>query len=64
MTFKERIKNGRTQDGTYRRRRFECKECGHNEIIHADGGRDVEPFRKIERDERKNRQRDKSNKHE
>lgn len=44
MTFKERLKNGKSKEGHYRRRRFECVECGFTEIIHAEGNKDVLPF--------------------
>lgn len=48
MIFDERLNNGKGRKGLYRRRRFKCLECGHTDIIYADGGWDVAPFRKID----------------
>lgn len=46
MTFKERLKNGRSKAGKYRRRKFICDDCGHEDIVYADGFRDIEPYKK------------------
>lgn len=41
MEFVERLKNGKTKEGFYRRRKFRCSICLHEEIIYADGAKDL-----------------------
>lgn len=48
MEFQERLKNGKTKEGHYRRRRFKCPVCGMTEVVYASGGRDIEPYQRAE----------------
>ncbi len=46
MVEVERLKNAKTRKGnTYRRRRFQCEDCGYIELINAGGARDTNPFK-------------------
>jgi predicted nucleic-acid-binding Zn-ribbon protein len=43
----ERLKNGVSKKGhIHRRQRFVCEDCGHHELIHAAGARDVKQYEK------------------
>lgn len=63
MVLDERLKDGKGKVGVYRRRKFECLECGYTDLIHADGGKDVEPFRRIDEEIKKHREDELDNEH-
>lgn len=42
MRFLQRLKNGNSKNGSYRRRRYRCDACDVEETIHADGQMDVD----------------------
>jgi hypothetical protein len=50
MTLEKRLKNGKGRHGPHRKRRFVCEECGHSELIHAEGNKDLGIYKKQERE--------------
>jgi hypothetical protein len=64
MVLDERLKNGKSKVGVYRRRKFKCLECGHTDLIHADGGKDVQPFRQIDEQLKAHRKSELDDRHE
>jgi len=46
MEFQQRLKNGKTKEGSYRRRKFKCPVCGISEVVYASGGRYIEPYQR------------------
>lgn len=48
--LKEKLENGTGKNGTeHRRQRFECQDCHYQELIHAEGARDVEKYEWVDR---------------
>ncbi len=41
MKFHQRLNNGKSKQGIYRKRRFKCEDCDYTELIFADGARDL-----------------------
>ena len=53
--LKEKLENGTGKNGgKHRRQRMECEDCHYQELIHAEGSRDIKPYER-ENDEAKER---------